>query len=67
MQEVATDDTFASDSWRTESIEYFATGCREHQDQTTFSAYDQDAELLQNAFSDYFQGQVDYDKGKIKL
>ena len=29
------------------------------------SAYDQGCvELLQNAFSDYFQGQVDYDKAK---
>ncbi len=29
------------------------------------SAYDQGCvELIQNAFSDYFQGQVDYDKAK---
>ena len=32
------------------------------------SAYDQGCvELIQNAFSDYFQGQVDYDKAKANF
>lgn len=65
MQEVATDDTFASDFLGGQNpFEYFAP-VAENIKIAPLSAYDQGCvELLQNAFSDYFQGQVDYDKAK---
>ena len=65
MQEVAKDDTFASDFLGGQNpFEYFAP-VAENIKIAPLSAYDQGCvELLQNAFSDYFQGQVDYDKAK---
>ena len=65
MQEVATDDTFASDFLGGQNpFEYFAP-VAENIKIAPLSAYDQGCvELIQNAFSDYFQGQVDYDKAK---
>lgn len=65
MQEVATDDTFASDFLGGQNpFTYFAP-VAENIKIAPLSAYDQGCvELLQNAFSDYFQGQVDYDKAK---
>ena len=45
-------------------FEYFAP-VAENIKIAPLSAYDQGCvELIQNAFSDYFQGQVDYDKAK---
>ena len=65
MQEVAKDDTFASDFLGGQNpFEYFAP-VAENIKIAPLSAYDQGCvELIQNAFSDYFQGQVDYDKAK---
>ena len=65
MQEVATDDTFASDFLGGQNpFTYFAP-VAENIKIAPLSAYDQGCvELIQNAFSDYFQGQVDYDKAK---
>ena len=65
MQEVATDDTFTSDFLGGQNpFEYFAP-VAENIKIAPLSAYDQGCvELIQNAFSDYFQGQVDYDKAK---
>lgn len=65
MQEVATDDTFASDFLGGQNpFKYFAP-VAENIKIAPLSAYDQGCvELIQNAFSDYFQGQVDYDKAK---
>ena len=65
MQEVAKDDTFASDFLGGQNaFKYFAP-VAENIKIAPLSAYDQGCvELIQNAFSDYFQGQVDYDKAK---
>ena len=65
MQAVATDDTFASDFLGGQNpFTYFAP-VAENIKIAPLSAYDQGCvELIQNAFSDYFQGQVDYDKAK---
>lgn len=65
MQEVAKDDTFASDFLGGQNpFTYFAP-VAENIKIAPLSAYDQGCvELIQNAFSDYFQGQVDYDKAK---
>ena len=65
MQEVAKDDTFASDFLAGQKpFTYFSPGA-ENIKIAPLSAYDQGCvELIQNAFSDYFQGQVDYDKAK---
>jgi hypothetical protein len=65
MQEVATDDTFASDFLGGQNPFTYFSPVAENIKIAPLSAYDQGCvELLQNAFSDYFQGQVDYDKAK---
>ena len=65
MQEVAKDDTFASDFLGGQNPFTYFSPVAENIKITPLSAYDQGCvELIQNAFSDYFQGQVDYDKAK---
>ena len=65
MQEVAKDDTFASDFLGGQNPFTYFSPVAENIQIATLSAYDQGCvELIQNAFSDYFQGQVDYDKAK---
>lgn len=65
MQEAAADDAFASEFLGGQNpFEYFAP-VAENIKIAPLSAYDQGCvELIQNAFSDYFQGKVDYDKAK---
>lgn len=65
MQEVAKDDTFASDFLGGQNPFTYFSPVAENIKIAPLSAYDQCCvELIQNAFSDYFQGQVDYDKAK---
>ena len=68
MQEAATDDNFASAFLGGQNaFEYFAP-VAENIKMAPLSAYDQGCvELIQNAFSDYFQGNVDYDKAKANF
>ena len=66
MQEAAKDNkSYASEFLGGQnSFEYF-TPVAENIEIAPLSAYDQGCvELIQNAFSDYFQGQVDFDKAK---
>ena len=65
MQQAATDASFASEFLGGQNpFEYFAPVAEGIQ-MAPLSAYDQGCvELIQNAFSDYFQGDVDYDKAK---
>ena len=68
MQEVATDDTFASEFLGGQNpFAYFAP-VAENIKIAPLSAYDQGCvELIQNSFSDYFQGNVDFDKAKANF
>ena len=77
MQEVAKDDTFASATddanFSSEFLggqnpfTYFAP-VAENIKIAPLSAYDQGCvELIQNSFSDYFQGNVDFDKAKANF
>lgn len=68
MQEAATDDNFASEFLGGQNpFEYFAP-VAENIKMAPLSAYDQGCvELIQNAFSDYFQAQVDFDKAKANF
>ena len=65
MQEAATDASFASDFLGGQNpYEYFAP-VAENIQIAPLSSYDQGCvELIQNAFSDYFQGNVDFDRAK---
>ncbi len=66
MQEAAKDNkSYASEFLGGQnSFEYF-TPVAENIEIAPLSAYDQGCvELIQNAFSDYFQGKVDFDKAK---
>lgn len=65
MQEAAKDDSFASDFLGGQNpFAYFAP-VAENIKIAPLSAYDQGCvELIQNSFSDYLQGNVDYDKAK---
>ena len=65
MQEAATDDSFASAFLGGQNAyEYFAP-VAENIKIAPLSSYDQGCvELIQNAFSDYYQGNVDFDRAK---
>ena len=65
MREAATDDSFASSFLGGQNAyEYFAP-VAENIKIAPLSSYDQGCvELIQNAFSDYFQGNVDFDRAK---
>ena len=65
MRDAATDDSFSSSFLGGQNAyEYFAP-VAENIKIAPLSAYDQGCvELIQNAFSDYFQGNVDYDRAK---
>ena len=68
MQEAAKDPEFASEFLGGQNpYEYFAP-VAENIKIAPLSAYDQGCvELIQNSFSDYFQGNVDYDKAKTNF
>ena len=68
MQQAATDDSFASEFLGGQNpFEYFAP-VAENIKMAPLSAYDQGCvELIQNSFSDYLQGQVDFDKAKANF
>ena len=68
MQEAAKDDSFASDFLGGQNpFAYFAP-VAENIKIAPLSAYDQGCvELIQNSFSDYLQGNVDYDKAKANF
>ena len=65
MKEAAEDDSFASEFLGGQNaFEYFVP-VAENIEIAPLSAYDQGCvELIQNSFSDYLQGKVDYDKAK---
>ena len=65
MREAATDDSFASSFLGGQNAyEYFAP-VAENIKIAPLSSYDQGCvELIQNAFSDYFQGNVDFERAK---
>ena len=65
MKNAATDDSFTSDFLGGQNPYEYFTPVAENIKIAPLSAYDQGCvELLQNSFSDYFQGQVDFDKAK---
>ena len=68
MQEAATDEAFASEFLGGQNAyEYFAP-VAENIKIAPLSSYDQGCvELIQNAFSDYFQGNVDFDRAKTNF
>lgn len=68
MQEATTDASFSSEFLGGQNpFEYFAP-VAENIKIAPLSAYDQGCvELIQNAFSDYFQGKVDYEKAKANF
>ncbi|MDE6364064.1 MAG: carbohydrate ABC transporter substrate-binding protein [Lachnospiraceae bacterium] len=65
MEVAATDDSFTSDFLGGQNpYTYFTPGADTIQ-MAPLSAYDQGCvELIQNAFGDYLQGQIDYEKAK---
>lgn len=68
MQEATSDENFSSAFLGGQNpFEYFAP-VAENIKIAPLSAYDQGCvELIQNAFSDYFQGKVDFDKAKANF
>lgn len=65
METAATDDSFASDFLGGQNPYGYFSDSLASIKMAPLSAYDQGCvELIQNAFSDYFQGQVDFDKAK---
>lgn len=69
MQEASTDDTNFSSEFLggQNAFQYFAP-VAENIKIAPLSAYDQGCvELIQNSFSDYFQGEVDFDKAKANF
>lgn len=68
MQEAAKDDSFSSEFLGGQNpFEYFSP-VAENIKIAPLSAYDQGCvELIQNSFSDYLQGNVDYDKAKVNF
>ena len=68
MQQAASDNSFSSEFLGGQNpFTYFAP-VAENIKIAPLSAYDQGCvELIQNAFSDYYQGKVDYDKAKANF
>ena len=68
MQEAAKDESFTSEILGGQNpFEYFAP-VAENIKIASLSAYDQGCvETIQNSFSDYLQGLVDYDKAKANF
>lgn len=58
------DDSFASDFLGGQNPFAYFEPVAENIKIAPLSAYDRDVELIQNSFSDYLQGKVDYDKAK---
>lgn len=68
MKKAATDDSFASAFLGGQNPFVYFAPVAENIKIAPLSAYDQGCvELVQNAFSDYFQGKVDYDKAKANF
>ena len=68
MQKAAGDDTFSSEFLGGQNPFVYFAPVAENIKIAPLSAYDQGCvELLQNAFSDYFQGLVEYDKAKTNF
>ena len=68
MKEIAEDDSFGAEFLGGENpFKYFQPAASDIK-MTTLSPYDQGCvELIQNSFSDYLQGQVDYDTAKANF
>ncbi len=68
MKEIAEDESFEAKFLGGENpFKYFQPAAASIE-MTTLSSYDQGCvELIQNSFSDYFQGQVDYDTAKANF
>lgn len=65
MQNAATDNAFASDFLGGQNPYTYFTPSADNLKLAPLSAYDQGCvELIQNAFGDYLQGEIDYDKAK---
>ena len=65
MEEAAADDTYASDFLGGQNAYEYYAPVAENIEIAPLSAYDLGCvELFQNSFSDYFQGNVDFDKAK---
>lgn len=65
METAAADDSFASDFLGGQNPYGYFSDSLASIKMAPLSAYDQGCvELIQNSFSDYFQGQVDFDKAK---
>lgn len=68
MQEAAQSDEFASDFLGGQNAYEYYAPVAENIQIAPLSAYDQGCvELIQNSFSDYFQGNVDFGQGEGKL
>lgn len=68
MKEAAEDDAFASEFLGGQNAFTYFAPVAENIEIAPLSAYDQGCvELIQNAFSDYLQGKVDYDKAKTNF
>ena len=69
MQEAATDDAnFSSEFLGGQNAFQYLAPVAENIKIAPLSAYDQGCvELIQNSFSDYFQGEVDFDKAKANF
>ena len=68
MQKAAGDDTFSSEFLGGQNPFVYFAPVAENIKIAPLSAYDQGCvELIQNAFSDYFQGLVEYDKAKTNF
>ena len=65
MQTAATDASFASDFLGGQNPYAYFTPSADNLKLAPLSAYDQGCvELIQNAFGDYLQGEIDYDRAK---
>ena len=65
MEAAKTDNSFASDFLGGQNPYTYFTPVADAIEMAPLSAYDQGCvELIQNAFGDYLQGQIDYDKAK---